>query len=76
MRTVLAFLGFFSVIFLSSWAALVVIVVLSLRYRAWEAIAIGLFADMLWHAHGIPYFMIAAIAIVWMLEPVRMRLLS
>jgi len=76
MRIALAVIGFASIIFLPFWIALVCMIALSVRYRAWEVIVLGLCMDLIWHPHGLPYFMIASIIIVWALEPVRVRLLS
>ena len=60
------------------------IVLLALRFRATEALFIGLFTDMLWLApggveglgsfpHVLPLYTIAAIIIVWGLEPLRLE---
>ncbi len=76
MHIALAIIAFASIIFFPPWVALMCAVLLSLRYRAWEVVVLGLCMDLAWHGGGLPYFMIICIAIVWILEPVRMRLLS
>jgi hypothetical protein len=81
LRPVLVAFGFFSVLFLSPWFTLASVIALSLRYRAWEAIFIGLLMDLLWipsdsSIHLIPTATIAAIAIVIVFEPLRNQLLT
>ena len=55
------------------------IIALALAYRSIEAVTLGLFVDLLWQPvsfmHPLPYCTIAAIVIVWALEPVRTQLL-
>ena len=81
LRIALALVGFFGVIFLSPFLVLACVVVLSLRYRAWEALFIGLFMDLVWLPPGsmfqmIPFATLLAIFIVWALEPLRSELLT
>ena len=79
LRILLAGLGFLGVIMFPPWVALVSIVLLSARYRAWEAILIGLFADLAWlpsvSIHSLPLFTMVAILIVWGFEPLRAQFL-
>jgi hypothetical protein len=80
MRLFLAVLGFLSALIAPPWVALVVIIILSVRWRAWEAPLIGLVMDFMWLPSGgffspLPLYTIAAIAIVWGLEPIRIRFL-
>ena len=79
LRILIAGLGFLGVIIFPPWVALVSIVVLSARYRAWEAILIGLFADFAWlptlSIHSLPLFTMVAILIVWGFEPLRAQFL-
>ena len=79
IRPVLAVIGFAGALLAPPWLPMLVIVVLSLRFRALEAIAIGFFTDMLWQAGGLtdalPLYTIAAIIIVWGLEPLRLEFL-
>lgn len=76
LRLGLAFFGLWAVVFGPPWLALVPIVLLSLRFRAWEALFLGLIMDFIWlpglHA---PLYLFASIAIVWALEPLRQELL-
>lgn len=81
MRITFAVLGIISVLFAPPWVPLLCIVVLSVRYRAWEAIAIGAFMDLTWlpsgpAIHSLPLFTIAAIVIVWGFEPLRAQFLA
>lgn len=76
MRVALALIGIFGVIFAPPWVPLLCIVLLSLRYRAWEALLIGLLADFMWLPpdaayHAAPLFTLAALVVVWGLEPIR-----
>lgn len=81
LRIVIAAIGFLSAIFWSWYIPVLCIVLLSLRFRAWEAIVLGVFMDLLWLApgggfHGLPLFTIFAIVVVWVFEPLRTELLS
>lgn len=79
IRPALALIGLLGVFFAPVWVPCLCAVLLSLRFRAWEAVCIGALIDMLWMpATGsivLPFFTIAAIAIVWLLEPLRLQLL-
>ena len=80
LRIVVAVLGFASVLVAPPWVALVCMVILAVRFRAWEAIALGLCLDLIWLPFGAPYanvpfYTIASIIIVWGLEPLRLELL-
>ena len=52
LRIIVAVIGFFSAIFLPWWIPAICIVLLSLRFRAWEAIVLGVFMDLLWLSPG------------------------
>ena len=73
--------GFWSIFFLSPIVVFLVVVILSLRYRAWEAPFMGLCVDLTWGPSGsvvalIPYATLISIFIVWALEPLRSELLT
>ncbi len=56
------------------------IILLSLRFRSWEALLLGLCMDLTFQPsgdffHTIPFFTLGAIAVVWLLEPLRRQLL-
>ena len=78
IRIVVAAIGFLSAIFLPWWIPAICIVILALRWRAWEAILLGVFMDLLWlsPASGLPLFTILAIVIVWIFEPLRKEFLA
>jgi hypothetical protein len=71
----------------SPWVPLAFIAALSLRWRAWEVLLIGLFMDFMWYAPGaaagvggitfvsFPIFTFLAVAVVWLLEPLRVEIL-
>jgi hypothetical protein len=80
MRLVLAGIGFVAALALSWWVPVVCIVLLAIPYRAWEAILLGAFIDLLWlpagiGLHSLPLFTIGAIVVVWGLEPLRAQFL-
>lgn len=81
-RIAVAALGFFGAFFLPSWVPVVCMIVLALRFRAWEAIALGFFIDLAWYtplnAEGlslVPLFTLISIALVWGFEPLRVEFL-
>jgi hypothetical protein len=81
VRVIVAVVGFLSALFAPWWVPAICIVLLSLRFRAWEAIALGVFMDLLWFStetsfHGLPLFTIGSIIIVWALEPLRIEFLT
>lgn len=79
MRIALAAVGFVSVFVISPWVTFLVALLLSLRWRAWEVIAMGFFVDALWLPStaffGIPFATLIGVALVWFLEPFRNELL-
>ncbi len=80
MRPTLAAIGFIGALMLPPWVPIVCIVLLAVRYRAWEAILLGALIDLTWlpagvSLHAFPFFTIAAIIIVWGLEPLRAQFL-
>ncbi len=82
-RVVLGGIGCLGVFLFSPWVPLAAIVISSFFFRAWEAIAIGLLMDLMYlpplsiHSpiHNLPLFTVSAIAIVWLLEPLRREML-
>lgn len=81
MFRVLTFLaGLLSIIFFSPFLTLACGLALSLRYRAWEVLFLGLLTDFMWmpeHVwYAVPYATILAILIVWLSEPLRSAFLS
>ena len=80
MRSTLALVGFLGAIALPPVIPLVCITLLAIRYRAWEAIFIGLLIDLAWlptsaSIHTLPLFTLVGIAIVWGFEPLRAQFL-
>jgi hypothetical protein len=75
-RIAIALCGFLSAIFLPWWVPVIVVIGMACFWRAWEAMLIGLTVDFLWlPVHAFPFCTFGAIAIVWLLEPVRRELL-
>lgn len=78
VRCVLAGIGFCSVVVGYPWLAGIVMLLLALRYRAWEILGIGVAMDLLWLPSGIsalPLFTIGAIVLLWGLESFRNEIL-
>ncbi len=80
VRVAVAVFGILSVFILPWWIPMVCVTILALRYRAWEAILIGVLIDLAWlpsapSIHTLPIFTIASIIIVWGLEPLRAQFL-
>ena len=77
IRSSIFFAGLLGGMLVSPWIPAVAILLLSLPWRAYEALLLGVVIDFLWMAPGhIPYFTIGAIFIVWVLEPLRNELLA
>jgi hypothetical protein len=78
-RFIIAITGFLGIFFAPPYVPMICILLLCFRFRAWEAICIGFAMDMVWlpatsFAH-MPLFTLAAIAMVWGLEPLRLQFL-
>jgi hypothetical protein len=75
-RIALVVFGLYSVLFGPFWLPFVSMVLLSLRFRAWEVMALGLFYDFMYAPHlQLPIFFIVSLCIVWAFEPLRRELL-
>ena len=83
MRVLLAVIGFASALVAPPWVPAICVVLLAVRYRAWEAIVLGLLVDLTWQPlglaggifHTLPLFTLFCIIVVWVFEPVRSQLL-
>ncbi len=80
MRIALAAIGFIGALVAPPWLPLACIVLLAIRYRAWEVIFIGLLLDLAWQPMGmplstLPVYTFLSIAIVWLFEPLRVQFL-
>jgi len=79
VRTFLALAGFLGALFAPWWVPLGCMILLSLRYSAWEVPLIGLCVDFLWLPSGghfmVPVFTLLGIIIVWAASPLRRQLL-
>ncbi len=79
VRAGIALIGFGSILFAPWWVPVVCMVVLAIRYPAWEAPLIGLCIDLVWLSGGsvsVPIFTIGAVLGVWLLTPLRNQLLT
>jgi hypothetical protein len=78
-RLIIAIVGVVGVFFAPPYVPLLCMLLLCLRFRAWEALCIGLLADMVWLPEAsfgaIPFFTLAGVLLVWGLEPLRLQLL-
>ena len=80
VRVFLGILGILGTLFASPWVPVACIVLLALRFAAWEAIFIGFAMDLLWLPtgsllHPFPFFTVGALLLVWALEPLRRQFL-
>ena len=80
IRITIAAVAFVGIFIAPPWLPLACVVLLALRYRAWEGLMIGLLMDLMWLPFGlphvyVPFYTIAAVIIVWGLEPLRLELL-
>ncbi|HET8581023.1 MAG TPA: hypothetical protein VFL98_00975 [Candidatus Paceibacterota bacterium] len=79
LRVLLAIAAFASALFASVWLTAILALVLAIGWEAWEVIFLGVLVDMLylppeglWHI-PMPATLLA-IAIVWLMIPIRNRL--
>ena len=79
IRTSIALAGIASIFVAPWWVPVLCIVLLSVRYPAWEVLIIALFMDLLWlpgdEGFGLPLFLMASAALVWMCAPLRAKFL-
>lgn len=83
VRPILAVVGFLGAVVAPPWVPLIAMLLLALRFAAWEIIAVGFFVDLVWlapsgvegFANSIPLFTLIGIVLVWGLEPLRSEFL-
>jgi hypothetical protein len=80
IRALIAAIGYGSLFVGLPIVTAVCILLLALRYRAWEAVLLGLFVDFMWlpseyALYTLPYFTLGSIIVVWGLEPLRRQFL-
>lgn len=80
MRALVASVGLVSAFIGLPWLTAFCIIALTIRYPAWEAIALGLLMDLLWlpgtiSLEAFPFFTIGTIIIIWLFEPLRNQFL-
>jgi hypothetical protein len=78
VRVLLAATAVVGVFFAPWWVPALCMLLLSLRYPAWEVPLIGLLMDLVWlpGAHvALPLYMIFGIVVVWAASPLRRQLL-
>ncbi|RJQ35461.1 hypothetical protein C4568_00950 [Candidatus Parcubacteria bacterium] len=76
LRITIAVMGFLAAIVLNPWVPAIAIIALAFLFRAWEALLLGLFIDLVWSPVSyLPVFTIGAIIIVWVFEPIRKEFL-
>jgi hypothetical protein len=80
IRTILVVIALVGGVFVHPAIALVCMAALALAYTAYEVLFLGLMMDFIWQPvsllHPLPLFTLAAILLLWLLEPVRSQLLS
>lgn len=80
IRVLLFALGVLGALFAPFWVPLMCMLLLSMRFRAWEVLFLGLLIDFLWlpsvgYLHPVPLFTVGSILLVWALEPLRREFL-
>lgn len=80
-RTVVSVIGVVAAIFITPWITALCIVVLSIRFRAIEAVLLGALLDFLWLPHDtfltmFPLCTIVSLVLVWGFEPLRLEFLG
>lgn len=78
IRFLVALTGLTSAFFAPWWVPLVCMIVLAVRYPAWEVLFIGLLMDFLWlrgEGFELPMFLLASIVLVWICAPLRNQFL-
>ncbi|MCR4325860.1 MAG: hypothetical protein NUV59_03585 [Patescibacteria group bacterium] len=80
IRVFVALAGLFGVLWGPWWLTAAAIVLLSARFRAWEALLLGLLTDLTWLPavslfQPVPFFTLGAIAVIWAFEPIRSKFL-
>lgn len=80
MRIAIGIAGYLSMFFGVPWITALCILLLAIRYRAWEALLLGFFMDLLWLPADIglytfPYFTLISLFLVWAFEPLRLQFL-
>jgi hypothetical protein len=81
IRVALGLTGILSALVAPPWVPFVCIVLLSLRFDAWEVLAIGLLMDFVWlpthvSLEAFPLATFMAILVVWGCAPIRRELLE
>lgn len=79
-RTTVFAIGALSAAFFSPVVAALAVVILAVRYRAWEAVMIGAVMDILWLPYdsllySVPWCTCTAALLVWGFEPLRREFL-
>ncbi len=78
IRIFVASVGILGAFFAPWWVPLACMVLLALRYPAWEVLFIGLVMDLLWlpgEGFEVPFFLIGGIVLVWICAPLRNQFL-
>lgn len=84
VRFILVCVGFTGAILAPPWVPLLAMLALSVRFAAWEILALGLFVDLLWFtpsgteglSHALPLFTLAGVALLWGFGPLRREFLT
>lgn len=78
-RIILVVVGLLSVLIAPPWVPAIIVLLLTLRWRAWEVLFIGALMDVLWLSdfffYGLPVATLASALLLWLLEPFRKELL-
>lgn len=78
IRTGIFIAGILSALYCPWWLTLSLIILVLLRFRAWEVLVLAACVDLVYMPATLhwPFFLIASIGIAWALEPLRSALLA
>ena len=79
VRVLLAIAAFISALFAPVWLTAILGLILAARWEAWEVIFLGVLIDLLYLPPGGIFYIpmpatLIAIAVVWLMIPIRKRL--
>lgn len=79
MRIILFLVGMLGAVLFWPWVTLVCMILLAVRYYAWEVIFMGMFVDLQWMPTSaflhLPVYTLLGLLLVWGFEPLRREFL-
>ncbi|RJR13659.1 hypothetical protein C4585_01630 [Candidatus Parcubacteria bacterium] len=80
LRILGAVVGLVGVFIGSPWIVAIIMILLAVRFRAWEILVVGVMMDFIWlpadlSVGHLPFFTIGALLLLWGLESFRKEIL-